>query len=150
MVTTEYRPADLTIFLIANIVNVFMIGIFLSRPFGLKGLEHTLGAIQIALVVPTAIAVAANLRAGREWWTVALPALLIAFLLVELVLDYVLKVDFRHTRLLGPYLGLYYLALMGMIGYSFAIGKRYGAVTLATYFLQLFATWYSYARVGHG
>ena len=58
--------------------------------------------------------------------------------------------DFRHTRLLGPYLGLYYLALMGMVGYSFSIGKPYGAVTPATYLLQLLATWYSYARVGHG
>lgn len=150
MVTTDYRPADLTIFAIANIVNIFMIGIFLSRPFGLKGLERTLGIIQIALIVPAAAVIIANLRTGREWWTVALPALLVVFLLLELMLDYVLKIDFRHTRLLGPYLGLFYLSLMGMIGYSFSIGKRFGAVTLVTYFLQLIATWYSYTRVGHG
>jgi hypothetical protein len=144
------RPADPAMFVIANLVNLFMIGIFLCRPLGLKTLERSLGLAQIALIAPIAIVAIANLRAGREWWTVALPALLIAFLLVELMLDYVLKVDFRHTRLLGPYLGLYYLSLMGMIGYSFGVGKPYGAVTLATYLLQLLATWYSYARVGHG
>lgn len=144
----NHRPADLAIVVIANVVNVFMIGIFLSRPLGLKTLERALGLIQIALIVPIAIVVIANLRAGREWWTVALPVLLIAFLLLELMLDYVLKIDFRRTRLLGPYLGLYYLSLMGMIGYSFGVGKPYGAVTLATYLLQLLASWYSYARVG--
>jgi hypothetical protein len=37
-----------------------------------------------------------------------------------------------------------------MIGYSFLIGNAYGFVTLGTYFLGLFATWYSYAKVGHG
>jgi hypothetical protein len=69
---------------------------------------------------------------------------------VEFVLDYWLELDFRHSRLLGPYLLLYYLALMGMIGYSFQVGRVFGFVTLATYFLQLAATGYSYRKVGHG
>lgn len=143
MPRANLQTADLTMFVIANLVNLFMIGIFLCRPLGLKTLERSLGMTQIALIVPIAIVVIANLRARRDWWTVALPGLLIAFLLLELMLDYVLKVDFRHTRLLGPYLGFYYLSLMGMIGYSFGVGKPYGAVTLATYFMQLLATWYS-------
>ncbi|MCX6033751.1 MAG: hypothetical protein NTV38_02050 [Chloroflexi bacterium] len=69
---------------------------------------------------------------------------------VEFVLDYILKFDFRQSRWLGPYLGLYYLALLGMIGYTFAVGKLYGFVTLVTYFINLAATAWSYARVQHG
>ncbi|MCX6035832.1 MAG: hypothetical protein NTV38_12785 [Chloroflexi bacterium] len=45
--------------------------------------------------------------------------------------------------------GLYYLALMGMIGYSFAIGKSFNFVTLVTYFFGLAATARSYACVQH-
>ena len=40
---------------------------------------------------------------------------------VELLLDYVLRLEFRKTSLLWPYLFLYYLGMMGMIGWSVAI-----------------------------
>lgn len=144
------RTIDLLVFVVANLVNLLMIAIFLSRAQGWKGVERALGIVVIALAAPAALAVGLNLLGGREWWTIVLPALLVVFLALELVLDYILKLDFRRTRLLGPYLLLYYLALMGMIGYSFSIGKPYGFVTLVTYFLQLAATWYSYTKVGHG
>jgi hypothetical protein len=39
---------------------------------------------------------------------------------------------------------------MGMIGYSFAAQKKYGFITLATYFLSQIAALYSYFKVGHG
>lgn len=47
----NHRPTDLTVFVIANVVNVFMVGIFLSRPLGLKTVERALGLTQIALIV---------------------------------------------------------------------------------------------------
>jgi len=144
------RVVDTSLFLIANLVNVLLIGIFLSRPFGLKGLERALGVVLIALAAPVLLGVILNAVASRGLWFVVLPALLVAFLLVELLLDYVLRFDFRATRWLWPYLAMYYLSLMGMIGYSFLVGKAYGFITLATYFLNLLATWYSYSRVGHG
>jgi hypothetical protein len=37
-----------------------------------------------------------------------------------------------------------------MIGYSFLANKRYGFVTLVTYFLSQIAALYSYLQVGHG
>jgi hypothetical protein len=145
-----YRMVDTALFLIANLVNILLIGIFLSRPWGLKRLERTLGLMSIALALPVGFAVVVNALGGREWWTIALPSLLVAFLIVELILDYILRLPFRSSRLLGPYLLLYYLSLMGMIGYAFLVSEAYGFITLATYFLNLLATWYSYSRVGHG
>ncbi len=71
--------------------------------------------------------------------------LLILFFAIELLFDYILKLDFRNTALLWPYIVVYYLALMGMIGYSFSIGRPYGFITLGTYFLGLLATWYGHA-----
>jgi len=141
---------DVIVFAIGNLVNLLMIGIFLSRPKGLKRVEYVLGIVQIAFIPPLVATVVINASQGRAWWFVVLPALLVAFLIVELLLDYVLKLEFRTTRLLGPYLLLYYLALMGMIGYAFLVSETYGFITLITYFMNLFATWYSYSRVGHG
>jgi hypothetical protein len=34
--------------------------------------------------------------------------------------------------------------------YSFLINKIFGFITLAAYFLNLFAAWYSYNKVGLG
>jgi hypothetical protein len=141
---------DLSVFVSANLFNILLIGVFLCRPWGLQRAEKALGLATVALTVPFSLAFFFNLAGGREWWTVVLPGIMVVHLLVETLLDYVLQVDFRGTALLGPYLLIFYLAQMGMIGYSFLIGKGFGAFTLSTYFLCLLATWYSYAKVGHG
>jgi hypothetical protein len=141
---------DVAIFVIVNLYNLLLIGIFLSRPLGLARVETILGLISISLTVPLATAALLNLRAGRDWWTFVLPTLLVLFLILELCLDYLLDFDFRKTWVLGPYLLVFYVSLIGMVGYTFLMGMRYGAITLVTYFLSLAATWYSYSQVGHG
>jgi uncharacterized membrane protein YoaK (UPF0700 family) len=150
MAAIDFQIVDCTLFAIANLVNILMIGIFLSRPRRLRHVEYLLGIVLLTLAIPLAISVVLNRVGKREWWTIVLPSLLIVFLIVEFILDYILKLNFRNTSLLWPYLLLYYLSLWGMIGYSFLIGKPYGFITLVTYFLHLGATWYSYSRVGHG
>lgn len=144
------RAVDNALFAIANLVNLLLIGIFLSRPFGLGGLERLLGWLFVGLALPVALCIIWNAMAKRGGWYVVLPSLLLVFMIVELVLDHILHFDFRNTGWLWPYLVLYYLSLMGMIGYSFLVSRTYGFITLVTYFLNLLATWYSYSRVGHG
>jgi uncharacterized membrane protein len=63
-----------------------------------------------------------------------------------LLLDYILKLDFRKSRLLGPYLVLFFLGQIGMIGYAFAVGALQGFVTLATYSLCLGAMRYAHVK----
>jgi hypothetical protein len=147
---TDVLVVDLSVFVIANLFNVLLTSIFLCRAWGLLRAEKVLGLATVALAVPLSFAMLLNLVGGREWWTFVLPGIMVVHLLLELFLDYVLRVDFRSTALLGPYLLIFYLAQMGLIGYSFLVGNVFGAVTLATYFMCLLATWYSYARVGHG
>jgi hypothetical protein len=141
---------DLAMFAIANVVNVLLTIIMLSRPAGLRPVERVLGLVLVFLALPVTLGIVFNTLNGREWWTVVLPSLLVLHMALELLLDYLLDVNFRQTRLLWPYLVVLYLAQMGMIGYSFAIGEALGFVTLGTYFLSLLATWVSYAKVGHG
>jgi hypothetical protein len=150
IVQSSFEVVDLILFLVANLVNLLIIGIMLSRPFGLKRLERILGVGAVACAVPAGLALLLNAMGGREWWAILLPALFVAYLVLELILDYVLRLDFRHTRLLWPYLLVYYVALNAMIGYTFLVNEAFGFVTLATYLLGLVATWYSYSQVGHG
>ncbi len=141
---------DLAVIITANLANLLLAGMFLARAVGQTRYARILGTGVVVLAVPLAVAVALNALNGREWWTIVLPGLLVVYCATEFILDYLLKIDFRHTRLLGPYLLLYYAGLMGMTGYAFLVDTLAGFVTLATYFVGLAATLYSFVRVGHG
>jgi hypothetical protein len=145
----SFYAIDLSVFIIANLTNLLLGIMFLFRARGNPKVGSAFGWGAVMLGIPILMVMILNLQGGRPWWTIILPGLLVIYDAVEFVLDYVMKFDFRHSRWLGPYLGLYYLALMGMIGYSFAIGKPFGFITLTTYFINLAATAYSYTRVGH-
>ena len=141
---------DLSFFVIANLTNLLLAVMFVFRACRRPKVGSAFGWGAVVLGIPLLVAAVLNALIGRPWWTFVLPGLLVLYDSVEFVLDYVLKFDFRHSRWLGPYLGLYYLALMGMIGYTFLVGKPFGFVTLVTYFINLAATAFSYARVQHG
>jgi hypothetical protein len=142
----SFQAIDLAVVVAANLYNLLMTAIFLARPRGWKRFERIAGLAMVALALPLGAAVVLNLLANRAWWFIALPILLILHCVVELLLDYILKVDFRKSRLLGPYLGLFYLGQWGLIGYAFVANPVYGFVTLATYFLCLGATRYAHAK----
>jgi hypothetical protein len=148
IMTVQY--IDLGVVMIANLFNLLVTGIMISRPLKKKRAEFVLGVASVILALPLLGAVGWNWMSGREWWAIVLPGLLMIFCLVELLLDYVFKYPFRQTRWLGPYLLLFYLAQWGGVGYSFLVAPAYGVITLLTYFLSLGATAYSYKRVGHG
>lgn len=142
----DHKTIDLALFVVANLANLLTAGIFLSRTLGQDCTETLLGLAFVSMALPAASAVVLNAMAGREWWTIFLPMPLIAFCIVELLLDYVFRIEFRSTGLLWPYSILYYVALISMIGYSFGIGKPYGFVALATYMLNLGATGYAFSK----
>jgi hypothetical protein len=146
----NYEVVDIGLFVIANFINLAVALLLIARARGMVKFERDLGYAVVAMILPVTLAIGFNIAAARELWTIICPSLLLLFLLVELLFDYILKLEFRYTRLLGPYLLTYYVGLMAMIGYSFGIGELFGFVTLATYFINLAATGYSYSRVKHG
>jgi hypothetical protein len=141
---------DYSLFVVAILANLLMIGVFVAKARRLARLQYALGVALEVLALPLVVAIVLNALWQREWWTVALPLAMIAFLAVEFLFDYVWRLDFRRGRLLGPYLALYYVGFIALTGYAFSLGKPYGFAALATYFANLAATAYSYSRVGHG
>lgn len=67
--------------------------------------------------------------------------MLVFFALAEIVADLVGPFDVRASRWVWPYLLVFYLAQWAVIG---------AATVLASHFVCLAATVYSYRRVGHG
>jgi hypothetical protein len=147
---TLFHTVDLLIFFIAILTNILLAVMFLFRAISKPKIGNGFGWGAVGLGIPLLIAAVINALGGRPWWAFVLPGLLVLYDAVEFILDFVLMFDFRHSRWLGPYLGLYYLALMAMIGYSFTIGRSFGFIMLAFYFINLATTSYSYTRIGHG
>ncbi len=143
--TVEFDPGhlDLVLFLIINLFNLLTTVILLARTRGMAQLEYNLGLILAATIAPVGAIIILNYMNQREWWTTVLPLFFLAFLVLELVLDYVLKLNFRQTYMLWPYLTLFYMSQFTMIGFSFLANKQYGYVTLVTYFILLVATLYT-------
>jgi len=141
---------DKGIIMLANIFNLLVVGVFLSRSGGLRGIEWILGIIIALIALPVTMGIIVNVTAKRDWWTYVLPTHLVLYCLLEFILDYVIKVDFRNTGFLWFYLILFYIASLGMIGYSFGVSRLAGFITLGTYLLGLLASWYSYSKIGHG
>jgi len=145
----NYRSVDQYVIAIANLFNLIMVVIFYLRTINI---DHALvfGYVWASFIIVLVTVTILNIRSKRSWWAIALPLILSIFLAVELILDYILQYDFRSTSLLAPYLILYYVSILGMIGYSFLTEKKLGIITLATYFLSQIAAFYSYFKVGHG
>ena len=78
-----------------------------------------------------------NRKNERENWEVYLLIPIFLFFIVDLFLDYLFPFDFRSTAIAVPYVLLYYIGLWGLIGYGFRFDKKWGFVTLATYFLNM-------------
>ena len=71
--------------------------------------------------------------------------LIIFYLLLELLLDYVLLIPFREILALHvPYILVFYAAEFSIIGVSFRLDRKMGFVVLATFFVLLGCLVFSY------
>jgi hypothetical protein len=141
----SYYPLDLTVFFIINIANIIISVIFISR-VKRPHFEHILGIFYIFLGIPTLTIAILNIIFQREWWFWIFPSLFVIFIIFELIIDYVKKVEFRNPRnkkVLIPYLILYYISIILMWGLTWTLGILYGVITGITYFLQLICSIYA-------
>ncbi|MFX1499206.1 MAG: hypothetical protein ACFFBH_16945 [Promethearchaeota archaeon] len=135
----SYYLLDLLLFLIINSANIIISCIFILR-VKRPGLEHVFGILYISLGIPTLLITIFNLYFQREWWFWVFPSLFFIFIVFELIIDYIKKIEFRKPRnvqILVPYLILYYISIILMWGLTWTVGIVYGVITGTTYFLQL-------------
>ena len=134
---TDYRKIDLVVVYIANLINVIMTILFTARIFGLAQVEYVLGIVVMVMGFALIYVAFLNKKNKRDKWEVYLLIPIFLFFIVDLFLDYLFPFGFRSTTLVGPYILLYYVGLWGLVGYSFRFDKKWGFVTLATYFLNM-------------
>lgn len=141
---------DFAMVALANLSNILLTGKFLSRPARLEKLERHMVFFNSLLGLPVLALAFRNLGQNREWWTYLLPAVFVLFLLFELFVDTIFKLDIRQTWLLSPYQLLFYTSQLAMLGYALLMQEFFGFITFITYFICLSINAYSYGKVGHG
>jgi hypothetical protein len=63
---------------------------------------------------------------------------MIAFIIVEFLLDYYPKIDFRNNLMIVvPYVMLFFGATGGMIGLASLAGKRWTVITIISFLIML-------------
>jgi hypothetical protein len=134
---TDYKKVDLIVVYLANLLNVIMTILFTARIFGLPQVEYLLGIVGMVMGFVLGYIAFLNKKNKRDKWEAYLLIPILLFFIVDLILDYVLTFEFRSTAIVGPYVLLYYVGLWGLIGYSFRFDKKWGFVTLATYFMNM-------------
>ena len=142
--SVNYRKIDLAVVYLANLINIFIAFLFLARMSDLTELENTLGIAVITIGFALGYIAYLNKKNCRDKWETYLLIPIFLFMIVELILDYILVLDFRSTNIFGPYILLYYIGTWGLIGYSFRFEKKWGFITLGTYFLMMILSIYPY------
>jgi len=133
--------AALTVWGVVNSVCLLQTAGFLSRiRTRSMSVNHRLGYVMIALSVPAALTLVTFVRAGADWRQWIGPATYLAFVALEIVVDYVFPIEFRSPRrngILVPYLVLFFgsIFLMGLP--MFRLDRGLWLVTVASTTLLL-------------
>jgi hypothetical protein len=137
---------DVTFVATAVLFNLLIVGVYISQKKKRFALVKFFGSGVISLTIPLVIIFTSYLVAGRESWILVLFAFIFLYLLVELLFDYVLKLEFREKPILHiPYIVLFYIALGGFIGIAFTINATGGYLVSITFWMLLASLIYSFA-----
>ncbi len=135
---------DLVFVISATLLNLFVIAIYLSEKLGKMKLVRALGICVLALTIPFLVVFIAYLFAGKELKILLVFPAIFLYMFLELLWDYLLKVDFRKKPLLHiPYIVLFYIVLFGNIAIAFGINRTWGWVVSITFWMLLAALVFS-------
>ena len=129
----------------AFIFNISVSGVYLSSKFDNSFLLGTFGAIVVLLSVPFTVSLVGYLKEKAEKKIIILIFIILLYLVLEIVLDYILKIPFRDILALHIiYIIIFYAAAFSMIGVSFNINKKMGFIVSTTFWILIGCLIYMY------
>jgi len=108
-------------------------------------LVRVIGVPIITLIIPFTYTLNRFRKDNEEKRIIYTNAVVILYLLLELLLDYVLLIPFREILWMHvPYILVFYAAEFSIIGVSFRLNRRMGFIVLFTFFVLLGCLVFSY------
>ena len=129
---------DLTFVVTGVVFNLLIIGVYIAQKQERHRLVRILGSIVICLAIPLVVVFINYLISGRALWIMIYLGFILLYIFVELLLDFILKIEFREKLILHvPYIILFYIASFGFIGISFSIDRAWGYIVSITFWAVL-------------
>jgi hypothetical protein len=139
------NPFDLVFVVTAVIFNLLIASIFIAVKHDRGELVRRFGLAVMATAVPFAAAFFHTLQVGSDPFIKVYFGFIFLYLITELLLDFVLKIDFRNSRLIHiPYIFLEYLALFAMIAIAFSIHSTWGYIVSISFWILMACLIYLY------
>ena len=143
--------AMLVVWVVVNLVNVLQAAGFASRTPGAGGMRvnQALGLVIAVLALPATWALVVFVRERTGWRLYLGPLVFDAFVVLMLVVDYALVLEFRDPQrpaILAPYLVLFFGSIVLMGSPMYRRSRPRWALTAATSALLLAAMVYALAR----
>lgn len=142
------RRALITVWVVVNLVNLLQAAGFATRVVD-PNINRSLGIGIMVLGVPAGLALISFVRANCGWRFYLGPALFMAFVITEWVVDYLLDLEFRSPRrleILIPYLTLFFGSILLMGAPMLRVNRRLWAVTALTAVILVGAMGFAMAR----
>ena len=125
--------------ILANVINISVISIFTARILGYTEAGHWIGIIIQISIMPLGYLLYTARTFERQKIYYIWVGLMIVFVIVEFLVDWYPKVEFRdNLTIVIPYVMLFFGATGGMIGVASLAGKKWTLITVIT-FLIMFA-----------
>ena len=129
--------ADLVGAITANVYMLLIIAIFIARILGLLEISRWIGFTSSLVIFPLLYLFIVGLRTSRRKIYFAWLALMILFVLFELIIDQILRVDLRSQQSsVIPYVMFFFAATGGMIGVASQAGKTWAITTVIIFLIM--------------
>jgi hypothetical protein len=134
------------VFIASSILfNILVSAIYVFSKLDQMTAVQSIGVPIILLIIPFTYTLKGFLKAKEEKRIIFSNVVIILYLLLELLLDYVLLIPFREILAIHiPYILVFYAAEFSMIGVSFRLNRRVGFVVLTTFFVLLVCLVFSF------
>jgi hypothetical protein len=127
------------IFICSSVVfNILVSALYIAFKFGDLMLVEVFGGIAISLIVPFTITLLGYLREKAKKRTIIFNGIILIYLLLELLLDYVLRIHIKEILAINiPFVMVFFAALFSIIYVSYERNKKLGNVVVITNWILL-------------
>ena len=128
--------ADLVGAITANVYMLLIIAVVVARILGFLEISRWIGFSSSLVIFPLLYLFVVGLRTGRRKIYFAWLVLMILFVLFELIVDQILRIDLRSQQSsVVPYVMFFFAATGGMIGVASQAGKAWTITTVIIFLI---------------
>ena len=136
---------DLLFVVTAVVFNIQVMGIYIAAKQKRFDMVRRFGVVVISLSIPLAIVFLNNLIVGQERWIMVGFGFIFLYLFVELLFDFILKIEFRSKPVFHvPYIILFYIIEFSFISIAFSIDAISGYLVSISFWALLACLIYAY------